>query len=128
MLDTSAMDYASVERSLQTLLESAEPPDAIFTLKNSTTICAFEAMKRMGVAIPDSIALLGYDDFELADTVRPSITVVRQPIEEIGRMAAELLFEELQRPGSRGRVDGRPRQVQLGTRLIRRNSCGCTAA
>lgn len=128
MLDTSAMDYASVERSIKTLVGSNKPPEAIFTLKNSTTICAFEAMKRLGVAIPDSIALLGYDDFELADTVRPSITVVRQPIEEIGRMAAELLFEELQRPGNRARVDGRPREVQLGTRLVRRSSCGCPSA
>ncbi len=127
ILDASITDYLSVELAIRRLLASAKPPDAIFTLKNSITINAFEAMQKLGVAIPDTIALLGYDDFELAETLRPSITVVRQPIEEIGRMAAEILFGELQRPGSRGRgvEHRRPREVQLGTLLVRRRSCGC---
>ncbi|HET6934622.1 MAG TPA: LacI family DNA-binding transcriptional regulator [Candidatus Angelobacter sp.] len=127
IIDTSVTDYPSVEQAIRVLLASSQPPDAIFTLKNSITINAFEAMQKLGVAIPDSVALLGYDDFELADTVRPSITVVRQPIDEIGRMAAEILFQQL-RPGARARAaEDRPREVQLGTRLVRRHSCGCTA-
>ena len=127
ILDASITDYLSVEHALRKLFASAKPPDALFTLKNSVTIGAFEAMQKLGVAVPDMIALLGYDDFELAETVRPSITVVRQPIEEIGRMAAEILFEQLQRPSARGRAveHRRPREVQLGTTLVRRRSCGC---
>jgi LacI family transcriptional regulator len=35
--------------------------------------------------VPQSIALLGFDDFELASTVRPSISVIQQPVEEMGR-------------------------------------------
>lgn len=130
MLEISITDTRSVEETIRTLLASAHPPDAIFTLKNSITISAFEAMQKLGVAIPDSVALLGYDDFELAETVRPSITVVRQPIEEIGRMAAEILFQELHRPAGRGRPAERAvaREVQLGTRLVRRSSCGCSVA
>ena len=128
MLDDSITDYASVERAMVSLLGLKERPDAVFSLKNSVTVHVFEALQKLGVAIPDSIALLGYDDFELARTVRPSITVVRQPIEEIGRMAAEILFEELHRTANRGRLAEhvRPREVQLGTRLVRRRSCGCT--
>ncbi|HKU26311.1 MAG TPA: LacI family DNA-binding transcriptional regulator [Candidatus Sulfotelmatobacter sp.] len=130
MLDTSITDYRSVENAIRRLLSSANPPDAMLTLKNSTTIGAFEVLQSLGVAIPGSVALLGYDDFELAQTVRPSISVVRQPIEEIGRMAAEILFQELLRSGSRGRaVDrGVAREVQLETRLVCRNSCGCSVA
>ncbi len=129
MLNASITDYLSLEQAIRTMLASAKPPEAIFTLKNSITISAFEILQKLGVEIPESIALLGYDDFELADTVRPSITVVRQPIEEIGRMAAEMLFAELERTGHRGRAveHSRPREVQLGTRLVRRNSCGCVA-
>ena len=73
----------------------ANPPDAIFTLKNSTTIYAFEVLLKLNVQIPKTMALLGFDDFELASTVRPSISVIQQPVEEIGRVAAELLFEQL---------------------------------
>jgi LacI family transcriptional regulator len=78
--------------------------------------------------VPKTIALLGFDDFELAATVRPSISVVQQPVEEIGRVAAELLFEQLLGKRS-GRIPGkakRPRQVTLETRLVQRSSCGCS--
>jgi LacI family transcriptional regulator len=109
------------------LLAGPNPPDAIFTLKNSTTIYTFEVLQKLNVRVPDSVALLGFDDFELASTVRPSITVVQQPVEEMGRIAAELLFEQLldgNKAGAQSRSK-RTRQVKLETRLIKRNSCGC---
>ena len=59
ILDASITDYLSVEHALRKLFASAKPPDAIFTLKNSITIGAFEAMQKLGVAVPDMIALLG---------------------------------------------------------------------
>jgi LacI family transcriptional regulator len=129
LLDTSIRDYKSAEYAVESMLAGPEPPDALFTLKNSTTIFAFEALQKLNVAIPGTVALLGYDDFELASTVRPSISVIQQPVEEIGRITAELLFEELHNQGRSDRA-GRPRparRVQLETRLIRRVSCGCTA-
>jgi LacI family transcriptional regulator len=75
------------------------------------------------------VALLGYDDFKLAEIVRPSISVIRQPIEEIGQVAAELLFERLPSDGTSGagRSSNR-RQVQLTTKLVLRSSCGCESA
>jgi LacI family transcriptional regulator len=107
------------------MLKQRNPPDAIFTLKNSTTMFAFEALQKLMVAIPGDIALLGYDDFELADTVRPSITVIQQPVTDLGRIAAELLFQELSRDHE-DRTPPPPLQIQLETRLIRRASCGCS--
>lgn len=124
ILDTSIRDYASAEAAIRVLLEQRHRPDAIFTLKNSTTIFAFEALQKLKVPIPGSIALLGYDDFELADTVRPSITVIQQPVTDLGRIAAELLFQELAADHERSPTL-HPRQVQQETRLIRRASCGC---
>ncbi|HUB18083.1 MAG TPA: LacI family DNA-binding transcriptional regulator [Acidobacteriaceae bacterium] len=130
ILDTSIKSYRSAEYALESMLAGADPPDAILTLKNSTTVYTFEALQKLGVPVPATVALIGYDDFELADTVRPSITVVQQPIEEIGRIAAEILFEELTAADeSKPRnAPARSQQVQLQTRLIRRNSCGCSAS
>lgn len=126
-LNTSVKDYRSAEYAIESMLAGPNPPNALFTLKNSTTIYAFEVLQKLNVAVPKTIALLGFDDFELAATVRPSISVVQQPVEEIGRVAAELLFEQLL--GIRGTVKPkRPRQVTLETRLIQRNSCGCAPA
>ncbi len=128
ILDTSIQDYPSAERAVKGLLASSSPPDAIFTLKNSATVHTFEVLQRLEISVPDVVALLGYDDFELADRVRPSISVIQQPIEDFGRVAANLLFERLRdSPAANGHVrQPRVQQVQLETRLIRRSSCGCT--
>jgi len=130
MLNTSVKDYKSAEYAIESMLAGANPPDALFTLKNSATIFAFEALQKLNVPVPKNIALLGFDDFELAATVRPSVSVVQQPIEEIGRVAAELLFEQLLgKRNTRGSLKPkRPRQVILETRLIQRISCGCFPA
>lgn len=128
LLDTSVKDYKSAEYAIESFLSAANPPDAIFTLKNSTTIFTFEALQKFKVAIPGSVALLGYDDFQLAATVRPSISVVEQPIEEIARLAGEALFEQLlgSSDGSRPGRSGPAQQIKLDTRLVPRASCGCS--
>ncbi len=127
-LNTSVKDYRSAEYAIESMLAGPNPPDALFTLKNSTTIYAFEALQKLNVSVPKVIALLGFDDFELAATVRPSISVVQQPVEEIGRVAAELLFDRLLGNGSArtSPTSKRLRQTILETRLIYRSSCGCS--
>jgi len=130
IVDTSVKDYKSAEYAIKSLLDGANPPDAIFALKNSATIHAFEVLQRLGIPVPESIALIGFDDFDLASTVRPSISVIQQPIEEIGRRAAEILFEQLFDDHKTGRSSSskRSQQIRLHTHLIRRSSCGCTPA
>ena len=128
LLDTSVKDYKSAENAIKRLLAGANPPDAIFALKNSTTIYAFEVLQKLNVSVPGSIALLGFDDFELASTVRPSISVVQQPVEAIARIAAELLFKQLL-DGGKAPQHSRSEQTELfklETCLIQRSSCGCT--
>lgn len=126
-LDTSAKDYRSAEYAIESMLSGANPPDALFTLKNSTTTYAFEVLQKLNVQVPKTMALLGFDDFELASMVRPSISIVQQPVEEIGRVAAELLFEQLLGRRNAGMAvrSTRTRHVMLETRLIKRSSCGC---
>jgi LacI family transcriptional regulator len=130
VLNTSIKDYKSAEYAIESMFASADPPDALFTLKNSTTIYAFEALQKLNVRVPKTVALLGFDDFELASAVRPSISVVQQPVEEIGRVTAELLFEQLlgRRIAGLSTHPRRSRQVTLETSLIPRASCGCTTS
>lgn len=124
--DTTVKDYKSAEYAIKSLLDGPDPPDAVFATKNSTTIFAIEVLQALNVAVPQSVALLGFDDFELASIVRPSVTVIQQPVEEIGRRAAEVLFDKLleERRGA-GTSAKHPQQIKLQTRLIRRTSCGC---
>lgn len=127
-LNSSIRDYKSAEYAIESMLAGANPPDALFTLKNSTTIHAFETLQKNNIPVPKGVALLGFDDFELASTVRPSISVVQQPIEEIGQVTAELLFDQLlgRRNGRISNLSKRGKQITLETRLIQRASCGCS--
>lgn len=127
VLDTSIHDYASCEKTIKKLLQERHSLDAIFTLKNITTVDAFEALQRMRVPVPEKVALIGYDDFQLAGTVRPAITVVQQPIQDLGHKAAELLFAHL-KGSPKAAPDSEKsarQQVLLKTSLILRESCGC---
>lgn len=128
-LNTAIKDYKGAEYAIESMLAGAHPPDALFTLKNSTTAFAFEALQKLNVPVPKKVALLGFDDFELASAVRPSISVVQQPVEEIGRVAAELLFDQLlgRRNSELPAHHRRGGHITLETRLIRRASCGCAA-
>jgi LacI family transcriptional regulator len=85
-------------------------------------------LQRFSIRVPETVALLGFDDFELASTVRPSISVIQQPAEEIGRRAAEILFDQLstERKSGASAAQRQARRITLETRLIQRSSCGCT--
>jgi LacI family transcriptional regulator, galactose operon repressor len=122
-IDMSAKDYKSTEQALEAQMSGPNPPDAILTLKNGTTIDAFETLHKFHINVPKVVALLGYDDFELASALRPPITVVQQPISELGRVAAEMLFAAMAHD-PRG-TSKSSEQVKLDTRLIVRSSCGC---
>ena len=95
--------------------------DAIFAVRNRITILAFQALQQQGIAIPDRVALLGFDDFDLAPVLRPAITVVAQPIDEMASEAANLLFEQLHKRSNVKRQSIK----ELKTKLIVRGSCGC---
>ena len=122
-----ASDASSAEPLLQEHFGSRrkqERPDAIFTLKNSATVATYEALQHFGIAVPREVALIGFDDFDLASTLRPAVTVVQQPIEEVGKHAAELLFARLTDGGGDEAKRSRA-PVLLQNRLVVRSSCGC---
>jgi LacI family transcriptional regulator len=127
LIDTAlSRDANSAASTLSRHLAGRRPPDAIFTLKNSATIAAFQALQRLKVSIPSDVALLGFDDFELASTLRPAISVVQQPLENVGRKAAELLFAQLDRtPGSAPSSKLSIEPIVFANRLVLRRSCGC---
>jgi LacI family transcriptional regulator len=127
VVDSSIRDRRSAERALKRVLGEASSAEALLTLKNSTTIDTFEVLQENNVEVPGKIALLGYDDFQLAPTVRPSVSVIQQPIDDMGHVAAELLFKRLLDSASSQFLGGAPpQQVLLTTKLIRRASCGCS--
>jgi LacI family transcriptional regulator len=75
------------------MLRLPEPPTAIFSGQNLITMGTVRALRRLG--LQHRVALVGFDDFGLADLLEPAITVVAQDARAIGRLAAELLFRRM---------------------------------
>ena len=96
----------------------------IFVANNLAARYTWQALKSLGLDIPTQVALLCFDDFDLANTLAPPVSVVQQPVDELGKRAAKLLFERMRnlRPTAET-MSSSP--ICLPTQLILRQSCGC---
>ena len=108
------------EEATKGFLGAPDRPTALFAANILTTLGALRAVEDLGLRIPEDVALIGFDDFELAHVLRPRFTLVRQPAAELGRRAAGMLFDRLD-----GLDDPEPRRLVLPTELVVRESCGC---
>lgn len=104
------------------LLDLDEPPTALFTGNNLTTLGALSAIHVRGLQVPEDLALVGYDDIPWPMALNPPPTVMDQPGYEMGQRAARLLLDRLATP------DRAPTTVTLQPTLIVRQSCGAAAS
>ena len=101
------------------LLDLNPRPTAIFATNNSIAMGAIDAMNQHGLNIPQDMALVCFDDIPYLSHMLPFLTVVAQPVYELGMQAARLLLCRLD-----GQVDALTNQIILQTSLIIRYSCG----
>ncbi|UNO38919.1 LacI family DNA-binding transcriptional regulator [Streptomyces sp. MST-110588] len=94
------------------MLDGPHPVTALFAGNNRVTVRVVRVLAER----PRPVALVGFDDFELADLVTPAITVVAQDAARLGHTAANLLFRRLD-----GAAEA-PRRLEIPTRLIPRGS------
>jgi len=92
---------------------------AVFATNFPMTLGALKAIGDLGLACPEEISLLGFDDLDCAVVVRPHLTVVDQKPYEIGHMAGSMLFERIH---SRGKKQLTARTVKIRPELAVRNS------
>lgn len=76
----------------------AAKPTAIFASNDEMAVGVIEAANAAGISIPGDISLAGFDDNAIARTVRPRLTSVRQPLEQMGEVAGQILVERLRNP------------------------------
>lgn len=107
--DTSAAHAAAAQ-----LLALLRPPTALFTLNNVCTVGAARALREIGAQ--HQIALVGFDDFDLADLLDPPVTVIGHDVATLGRIAAERVFARIEGE------NGPPLTVVLPTTLLARGS------
>ncbi|HTV82996.1 MAG TPA: LacI family DNA-binding transcriptional regulator [Acidobacteriaceae bacterium] len=104
-------------------LNRSQPLTALFAANNLTTRYLLHALNQLHVEVPGQVATAGFDDLDVADVLQPRLTVVRQPVYQIGEAAANLLFQRI----LRREFPMTGRRVVLPLELVVRCSCGCRA-
>jgi LacI family transcriptional regulator len=107
--------------AMQHVLALPQRPGAIFVASDTMAIGALRAIHEAGVAVPEEIAIVGFDDLPSSVFANPPLTTIHQPIAELGVAAVKLLIDQFERP------EAVTHHVSLPTQLIIRSSCGATA-
>jgi LacI family transcriptional regulator len=103
------------------ILGSPGRPTALVASSVELALGALLACRRLGLVIPDDVALATFDDAYFAELLDPPLTAVVYDPEEVGRQAAELLVSTIRDPTVE------PRDDVVPVRLVIRRSCGCPA-
>ena len=111
-------DEESSYKAVSAVLGLTDPPTAIVTGNNAMTIGAMRVLADLGLRIPEDVGLVGFDDFPWATLFKPRLTVVAQPLTELGTRAATMLHERIANPSLPAR------QVRLPATLKVRESAG----
>jgi LacI family transcriptional regulator len=110
------MTVDEARKSIESLLNEKERPTAIFTSNNLVTLGAVSAMRDCNVEVPNEMSFLAFDDFEWLKLLRPAVSAVAQPIDQIAVEAWRLISHQLN-----GRRIANP-HVRAGGQLIVRQS------
>ena len=94
-----------------------ERPTAIFASNDLMAFGVMEAVRDCGLRIPGDISVIGFDDIPQTTHVHPPLTTIRQPLEQMGRIATRMLLEQIGNPAAE------PARIELPTELIIRASC-----
>jgi LacI family transcriptional regulator len=106
-------------RAGRALLAKKKRPDALFVTSDEQALGVLRAAAEMGVRVPEDLAICSFDGIEGGAYTVPALSTMRQPVEEIGRLAVQWLVAKVADPA-------RPAiRVVCPTALVARGSCGC---
>lgn len=120
-------DLTVAQDDLQRLLDSPQRPTAAFVINDWTAIITLKAALTRGLRIPDDLSLVGFDDIAFSRLYSPGLTTVHQPLDAMGRYAANALLDTIDglplSPPPPGSVDVAGNSVVFAPTLMRRESC-----
>ena len=103
------------------LLRQSPKPQAIFAANDMMAIGAYEAARKMGVRIPEDVAIAGFDDIFISRFLKPRLTTVHVPIVELGQKAMKYLLKMIEQE-----IDPKkPYREDIETEIVIGGSCGC---
>ena len=109
-------EYRSGMAAARQLLDLGDPPTAIFAFSDYIALGVYEAARIRGLSIPHDLSVVGFDDLPAARWASPPLTTVRQPLQDMGWLAARTVLNLARRKAPES-----PR-MELATRLVERKS------
>jgi LacI family transcriptional regulator len=115
---SAAPDFEEGRRLMEALLDLPDRPTAIFAPTDVMAVGALDAIAAAGLRCPEDISVVGYNDIPMSRHIKPPLTTIELPSEELGAEAAKMALSALAEPEERGRL------VQLPAGLVVRASTG----
>jgi LacI family transcriptional regulator len=106
--------------AMRNLMERRDRPSAILVANYVMTMGALQYIHEKSIEVPDEISLISFDDMPWSVAIRPPLTAIAQPVEEIGRIAAQLMLDRIRMPSNS------TKHIILEAKLIIRSSCLCS--
>ncbi len=115
---TGDFEFAGGLAAMQQLLALPQPPDAVFAGNDAMAVGVYQAVYQHGLRIPQDVAVMGYDDIQLAQYMTPPLTTIHQPKDALGELAIDTLLHRLKEPEAEAQV------LVLTPELVIRGSVG----
>lgn len=113
---TSNFEFGGGFDAMQQLLTHTVRPDAVFVSNDAMAVGVYQSLYQAGLRIPQDVAVIGYDDIELARYMTPPLTTIHQPKDELGELAIDVLIHRIAQPGQK------QQRMQLTPELVVRGS------
>ena len=95
---TGDFEFNGGFEAMQKLLAQNPRPQAVFIGNDAMAFGAYQALYQAGLRVPDDMAVIGYDDIELASYMTPPLTTIHQPKDELGELAIDVLIHRMAQP------------------------------
>jgi DNA-binding LacI/PurR family transcriptional regulator len=112
------LNKAKVYSAVGRLMKLSSPPTAFFVVDDTMALSVIHYLLSKGLRIPKDVSVVGYGDLSIALVTEPSLTTVRAPLSEMGRLAVRMLIQILD-----GKEVIKKPRILLKPRLVIRNSC-----
>lgn len=112
------LEFHGGYNAMNRLLSIHPLPEAVFTSNDAMAVGVYHALFQAGLSVPQDIAVIGYDDIELARYMTPPLTTIHQPKDELGELAIDTLLHRLAQPGDSQQL------LVLTPELVERGSVG----
>ena len=98
--------YPTIQGGFRAAMDviEAQRPDAIFCYNDLMALGAVLAARHLGLSVPDDLALVGFDDIEIASLIDPPLTTMRIHKQQLGRLAGQAVLDSIRSPGSTSKV------------------------